>query len=130
MKIQKFSFQKIQLFIKKFEKCQQPIEGILYLKEIALILRNVADERANNFLSIVQKEFDILSNDNWKKMEIHFPEINSRESINKYLFMQENLKAALLPSGENAWERLQKNIISTFDRYEVMFGQMVRVEII
>ena len=128
MKLHIFSFKKIQLFIKKFETAENTIEAVVYLSKIILMLEQTGDERVNNFLNKIKEELNFSPGQNWKKMEIDFPELNYSHSINRYLFIEDEVNKENL-NNETARSLLQKRIISTFDRYEVMFGQMVPLHI-
>jgi len=129
MKLHRFSFKKIQLFIKKFEIAENTIEAVIYLDQIILMLEQTGDERVNNFLNKIKEELNFSPGQNWKKMEIYFPELDCSHSINRYLFIEDELKKKNL-NNETPRSLLQKRIISTFDHYEVMFGQMVPLYVV
>lgn len=132
MKIEKKYFKILQLYIKRFEQAENTVEAISFLdKMLNLLLEHGnEDERLNNYIKEICQKFNFQLGTNWKKIEIYFPEINSFYSVNKYLFMKEELENKILNNGETAWNRLKSNVLLIFDWCDVRFGQAVPLFII
>ncbi len=129
MKINSFTFAKIKVLMKRFEKSENKLHGIRFLKDILLILQKSGDKRAVEFVKQIQQDLDLNLSENWKLFKIPFPAMDVCYSIYKYMFLEDDLRNIPTEKNKTAWELLQSTITEIFDRYEVMFGQKVVLEI-
>jgi hypothetical protein len=129
MKISKFSYAKIEVLMNLFEKSENKLHGIRFLKQILLLIQKTGDQKALDFIQKIQQEIGLELTENWKIFKINFPEMKTCYSVTKYLFLEEDLKETILDDGKTAWENLQRRVVTLFDTYEVMFGQKVILEI-
>jgi hypothetical protein len=129
MKISKFAYAKIEVLMKLFEKSENKLHGIRFLRQILLLIQKTGDQKALDFIQKIQQEIFVDLNESWKTFKLDFPEMNVCYSINKYLFLEEDLKETILGDGKSAWDNLQRRVVALFDTYEVMFGQKVILEI-
>ncbi len=132
MKLSNFSFKKLNLYIRKFEQSQNTVEAVFFLNEILNLLEKnkYNDERLTNYLNEICEKFNIKLGTNWKKIQLHIPGIDCYYSVNKILFIEDDLKKEILDNGETVLDRLQKNILLGFDWCDVLFGQTVPLHVV